>query len=43
VLHRTIDAAVSQKENQVKTFENATSLVLAIAAHALVVGVILAL
>jgi hypothetical protein len=31
------------KEKSVKTFENATSLVLAIAAQALAVGVILAL
>lgn len=42
MLHRTKDA-VSVKEKAVKTFENATSLVLAIAAQALAVGIILAL
>jgi hypothetical protein len=42
MLHRTKDA-VFAKESAVKTFENAASLVLAIAAQALAVGVILAL
>jgi hypothetical protein len=43
MLHRTIRDAVFRKEMNVKTFENATSLVLAIAAQALAVGVLLAL
>jgi len=42
MLHRTKDA-VFAKEITVKTFENATSIVLAIAAQALTVGLILAL
>jgi hypothetical protein len=33
----------ADKEMNVKTFENATSIVLAVAAHALAVGIILAL
>jgi hypothetical protein len=43
MLHRTRDAASCRRETKVKTFENATSLMLAIAAQALAVGVILAL
>jgi hypothetical protein len=42
-LHRTTDAALCRREVIVKTFENATSLVLALAAQALTVGLILAL
>ena len=42
MLHRTKDA-VFRKGKIVRTFENATSLVLAIAAQALAVGIILAL
>jgi hypothetical protein len=42
MLHRT-KYAVAAKEISVKTFENATSLVLAIAAQALAVGIILTL
>jgi len=43
MLHRTRDAACCRRKTKVKTFENATSLMLAIAAQALAVGVILAL
>ena len=42
MLHRTKDV-VFAKEIAVKTFENAASLVLAIAAQALAVGLIFAL
>lgn len=43
MLHRTKDAVLRKRTKKVKTFENATSLVLAIAAQALAVGVLLAL
>jgi hypothetical protein len=43
VLHRTIDACEVQKEIPVTKFENATGMMLAIAAQALAVGLILAL
>jgi hypothetical protein len=42
VLHRTIDACRMQKEIAVKIFENATSLLLALAAQALAVGIVFA-